>query len=196
MQEIFLELIRQLNSSVLVLFLILVIVCIVLFKLGEWTNKFKTHDEKVEKLENMADQVISLTTKVDLIYQFTNPHSPIKSHSPLSFTSVGEAILKNIDANGIFEKYKSVLVLEVEKMVSDGNAYDIQQAALSVARSKMLGMLNEQELIKVKDEAFQQGLLIEDIMGVFGLILRNQILNPKGIPLAEVDKHDLAKKKF
>jgi len=43
----------------------------VLYKLGEWKNKFDTHDKRVEKIEGLAEKVIALTVKVDLIYQIT-----------------------------------------------------------------------------------------------------------------------------
>lgn len=88
MEALLLALIGKLNSSVFVLFLILIITCIVLYKLGYWTHKFAAHDKRVENIENLARDVVSLTTKVDLIYQFVNPHSPVKAASPISLTTV------------------------------------------------------------------------------------------------------------
>ena len=77
MEALLLALIGKLNSSVFVLLLILIITCIVLYKLGYWAHKFAAHDKHVENIEGLARDVVSLTTKVDLIYQFVNPHSEV-----------------------------------------------------------------------------------------------------------------------
>lgn len=121
------------------------------------------------------------------IYQFTNPKALMQSNSPLGLTPFGEGISLALEANKTFEKYAEKLVAEVEKMSPD-NAYDIQKCSLEVARSKLLSMVEEKELAKIKQEAFDRGILAEDILNIFGLLLRNHVLNKKGIPLAEVDK--------
>ena len=41
----------------------------------------------------------------------------------------------------------------------------------------------------IKNEAFTKGLLAEDILGIFGVLLRDHILQQRGIPVADVDKH-------
>ena len=188
MEAILLALIGKLNSSVFVLFLILIITCIVLFKLGYWAHKFSAHDKRVENIEGMAEKVVALTTKVDLIYQIVNPHSPLKASSPISLTTTGNDIVTKIDAETIIAKYSEALCVEVEKM-SPKTAYDIQQVSIDFARHKMLNMLNEYELVKVKQEAFNRGILVEDVMSVLGVLLRNHILEKKKIPIAAVDAH-------
>lgn len=188
MKEIVLALIGQLNSSVFVLLLILLLAGVLLYKMGTWTQKFKTHDGKVEKLENLAEKVVSLTTKIDLIYQYTNPNAPLRAQSPVALTPVGHEISTNLRAGDLFNKYSARLISEVEK-TAPNNAYDIQQASLQIAKSKMINMLDESELVKVKQEAFNRGILTEDVMGIFGIFLRNEILRQKGISLAEVDAH-------
>jgi len=188
MTEVLLKLVEQLNSSVFMLFLILIVTGITVYKLGYWKNKFDTHDKRVEKIEGLAEKVTALTVKVDLIYQNTNPNAPLRAHSPVSLTPIGNEISKNIDADKIFKKYSNKLMGEVEKK-SPNNAYDIQQSSILVAKSIMINMLEEVELVKIKQEAFDRGLLTEDIMSVFGVLLRNEILKHKGISLAEVDKN-------
>lgn len=187
MKELALAIVAQLNSSVAVLFLVLIITCVVLYKLGYWSHKFAAHDRRVEHIEGLAEKVVSLTTKVDLIYQFVNPHSPVKAASPISLTPSGKAIAENINAASIISKYGESFCTEVEKMPAK-TAYDIQQASMEFARHRMLNMLNEDELVKVKQEAFNRGIPLEDVMSVFGVLLRNHILEKKGIPIAAVDE--------
>ena len=53
----------------------------------------------------------------------------------------------------------------------------------------MLGMLDSGELNTVKEVAFQKGILAEDVMMVFGVMLRDSILASRGIAVADVDQH-------
>ena len=188
MIELLTKLLEQLNSSVMVLIVILVITCVVLYKLGYWTHKFAAHDKRVEHVEGLAEKVVVLTTKVDLIYQIVNPHAPLKANSPISLTPTGSDIAKNLNADALVFKYSHALCTEIDKL-SPKTAYDIQQVTLEFAKTRMINLLNEEELLKVKQEAFNRGMLLEDVMSVFGILLRNHILQKKGVPIAEVDKH-------
>lgn len=189
METVFLELIKQLNSSVFLLFLILVITILTVYRLGIWKNKFDVHDKRVERIENMNDIVIGLKTKVDLIYQHVIPNIPTRSASPISFTPVGNEIAAKIDAPTIFVKYSEKLATEVEKR-NPQNAYDIQVVSIEIAKNFMINLLDDAELLKFKEEAFNKGILLEDVMGIFGVLLRNHVLRQKGISIADIDKHD------
>jgi len=41
----------------------------------------------------------------------------------------------------------------------------------------------------IKQEAYSKGILVSDILSVFGVLLRNYILDSKKISISEVDKH-------
>lgn len=192
MSELFLALINKLNSSVFILIAILVLAFIMLFKIGKffgkWTEKFSHHDGEIGKLISLSEKVLIMQTKVDLIYQHVNPNSPVKSQSPMNLTVAGKAIIDKIHADKIINKYISHLVQEVEKQTPK-NAYDIQNISIEVAKNNMLNYLNEDELSAVKQEAYSRGILVEDILLVFGILLRNHILKEKNIPISDVDKH-------
>jgi hypothetical protein len=193
MTAIFLELIKHLNSSVFVLLGICVVVAIFIFRMGGIIERFKHHEEKICDLGNMGERLIKLETKVDLIYQNTNPRAMVQAHSPMSLTLNGENVAKNLNANTLLNKYILKLKRDVEAEIESKtppNAYDIQIASLKVAKEKMLSYFDEKELISVKDEAYNNGTLLEDIMSVFGILLRNAILQERGIPIADVDLHE------
>lgn len=175
MDAVFTKLIEQLNSSVFVLMVVLAACFYSIYKIGKWTQKFAHQDEKINEVKGLSEKVIELRTKVDLIYQNTLKNPLVASHSPISLTPAGTEISNKIGANQILEKYISRLVAEVES-TNPKNAYDIQMVSLIVAKEKILAMLNEVELNAIKDEAFARGILIEDVMSVFGVLLRNQIL--------------------
>lgn len=192
MIELILKITEQLNSAVFVLLMILVVVAIGIYKAGQWSKVFKFHEDKITKIEGLADKVLLMGQKVDLIYENTlGARRAVASLRPINLTPVGIEIVERIKAKAILARCLSQLGKEVEKE-NPNSAYDIQMVAMKIAKEKMLTCLNETELAAVKQEAFERGLLIEDIMSVFGVLLRNHILSQKGISISEVDKQEPA----
>ncbi len=188
MTSIILKLIEKLNSSVFVLILILAVAMFIIYRIGKWTEKFKNQDDRISKAQDTSDKIIALSTKVDLIYQYVNPHPTVIARSPITLTDIGKEIETKIEANKILNKYITKLTKGIE-LSSPQNAYDIQVASMEAAKTKMIELLSEEELVLVKQEAYNRGILPEDVMSVFGVLLRNYILNTKGMPISDVDKH-------
>ncbi|MDR3196189.1 MAG: hypothetical protein LBT58_05390 [Endomicrobium sp.] len=109
-----------------------------------------------------------------MIYQNTNPNKTIQVHSPISLTSLGKDIKNKINGAGIFAKYKRKLCDFVEK-TNIKNAYDIQTESFKVVKEHLLSMLDEKELIAIKDEAFYRGMIVEDVIAIFGVLLEKSI---------------------
>ena len=189
MTAILSALISQLNASVFVLLVILAFLIIGAYKIGGWSKTFKHHREKIDKLESVSDKVIELKTKIDLIYQNTNPRKLTQAYSPVSLTDLGIEIAAKINADKIFKKYSEELLKDTD-IPNLKNAYDIQQSSMKIAKEKILSLLNEEELIIIKKEAFNNGLIVEDLTSIFGILLRNKILKDKKIPLAEIDNNE------
>lgn len=192
MEAVFTKLIEQLNSSVFILLVILGIAFYFIFLFGKWSQKFLHHEDKINNFQGLSDKIIELKTKVDLIYQNTNPNKLVASHSPISLTEMGKAMADTINADKILSEHIDSLVKEVE-LDAPKNAYDIQVVSMKVAKEKLLSYLNENNLNAIKDEAYAKGILVEDIMTIFGVLLRNQILKNKGIPISDVDVHSNGK---
>jgi len=185
--EIFLKITEQLNSSVFVLLMLLGAAGIGIYKAGQWSKVFKFHEDKIIKIEGLAEKVLLMGQKVDLIYENTlGSKRTTASLSPINLTDVGQKIVEKIKANAILERCIPQLEKEVEKE-KPNSAYDIQMVSMKVAKGKMLTCLIETELAAVEQEAYERGLLVEDIMSVFGVLLRNHILSKKGISISEVD---------
>jgi len=114
MTALCLEMIKQLNSSVFVLIAILICAFILTYKvadkLARWTEKFQHHDEKITKIENLTEKFIELKTKVELIYDNTNPRKTVAVTSPISLTPLGNEIADKIKANTILERCISQLL--------------------------------------------------------------------------------------
>lgn len=140
-------------------------------------------------MDALSDRIIELKTKVDLIYQNTNPHKLVAAHSPIAITESGQETARNINAEIIFKKYADRLAALVDEKK---NAYDIQVESMRVTKEKMLEFLDANEINSIKAEAFSKGFLVEDIMGIFGVYLRDYILAKLGVAVSDVDKHQPA----
>ena len=152
-------------------------------------DKFGQHDRLISKIEVFTERFIKMEAKFDTIYMNNLKGSPVQSQSPISLTTVGHEIVANLNAAAILAKYRGRLLPLVEAS-SPQNAYDIQVATMKACREDMLAMLDANELDAVKNAAFQRGIQAEDVMMVFGVMLRDEILKEKGIPVADVDTHD------
>lgn len=197
MQEVFLKLIEQLNSSVFLLLLMLVLVVwIAIFSTKHITRmqeRSRTIDEYINTSEKKSEErfkiLIEVKTIVDLIRQNTTKTPAIGPGSPMTLTEVGKEIVKNIEANTILERH----IEKLEEIVSESNpmnAYDIQTVSIKASRERLIKLLDENELIKVKKEAYKKGMMVEDVLSVFGILLRNHILNKKEISISDVDEHE------
>jgi len=190
MLDILSKILDQLNSSVIILLGILFAAFWGAFKIGALKEKFSQHDDRLDKFDTLSDRVIKIETKVDLIYMRMNPDKAFAPGSPLALTPKGRELAGAIRAQTLFEKYKERLVARLDSRSLD-NAYDIQSAAMSVSRYDLLKMMDAEDLNTVKNTAFAHGLLLDDITGILGIFLRDEMLAQRGISVAEVDNHQL-----
>ena len=124
-----------LNSSIFVLLFTLAMCFLLFYKLGMFKKIFLNQDKRIEAIEGIKKAVIESATKLDLIYQNTNPNALIKSHSPISLTESGREIVQEIDAEKIFESHQVQLIGMIEDQ-GQKNAYDIQEHSFSVAKNR------------------------------------------------------------
>ena len=45
------------------------------------------------------------------------------------------------------------------------------------------------EINIIKDSAYKNGVIVEDILSILGVMLRDKILDERGIPVSDVDLH-------
>ena len=191
MPDILLKLIEPLNSSVFVLLVILGASYWGVYVVSKLIAKFSTHEDKLTKMDALSERLIEVKTKVDLIYQNTNPHKLVAAQSPLSLTATGQEVADKIDAKRIFERYAGQLERIIEE-AAPKNAYDVQVESMKIAQEKLIDLLDAHEINTIKEVAFSKGLLVQDVLGVFGVFLRDLILSKKGIPVADVDRNQPA----
>ena len=129
-----------------------------------------------------------------MVYQhvFPTPSQPNAGNSPLALTSVGKKIASSIDAYKMLDKYLPQLIKWIDEK-NIGTAYDIQMHSVDITRFYMLQLLDEDELIKVKDEAYRRNMPVEIVMEVFATLLRDAVFNERGMPLPFPKRKAVAK---
>ncbi len=201
---------NQLNSSVAVLLVLLVIVIFMVWKLSSaitlWQYKHTEHDKKLAKAGDTNDKVIALEanigkavdfgeriirieTKLDMVFQKLSPNPFAQSQSPIALTSDGLEIAKKINVDETIDRLYSNFLALVEKKAPK-TAYDIQECSFSVVREFILNELNEQELNALKNEAFNKGMPLDSFIIIYSIKLRDRILAEKNIPIVDIDTHD------
>jgi hypothetical protein len=142
-----------------------------------------------EKGSKIYDEWDELYRKVGAIYEklFGDEDNPIQeAESPLKLTDRGKALAKSINADRILSRYGDQF--DASDMT---NAYDIQQTAKQWADDRLPDLMEEGDLNRIKNVAFENGLQLSIILRtVIGLLLRDRILEQKGIPLAQVDEDE------
>lgn len=191
MIEIFLALIKTLNSSVFTLILILVVVFWLLYKSGGWVKSYKDFENKSEKFDTkidlIKDSLSSIKATTDLLYQ---AHlSTVKTHSPISLSEKGSEISKAINAELKVNNHWEIIKQEVETK-NPVNPYDIQTVSMDIARNCFEKIFTEQEQNEIKTYAFSIGLNLLEIYPILGIIIRDRFFREKDIKAEEVDKYN------
>lgn len=184
------QLVAQLNSAVFVLLIILAFSFILAVKIGGWLTSFKIDKERLSKFEARTEKFIEIATKVDLIYQYVNPNMPAKRSSPISLTDIGKEISTKIHADEIFARVKHEAKEYLVRSNREKNAYDIQIACIEWAKKDLLTKLVSDEIGLMKQIAFEKGILLEDVLVIFGVMMRDSIFKDMNIPLTKVDEHE------
>ena len=201
MNKLFLLLIEQLNSAVFVLLILLAVVFYLAIEITKKITKWTTHNENrennqkdknkefkgiFEKIEKKLEILPVLKDRVDVIYRNT-PNAILRSESPLNLTGKGKEISDEIQAPKIFNKYLEELTSKFDE--NNLNAYDIQARSFKIINQYFKEIILEDELEILKNKAYNEGILLDDILSIFGILLRDKILKDKNIPVEDIDKH-------
>lgn len=98
------------------------------------------------------------------------PAAAATSQSPIRLTELGERISRDAGVRAWVAEHVGKVRQETEGMA----AYDVQQHCLEYARFDSLDETHQQ---LAKDAAFKSGLAIDEVMRVYGIELRDEILS-------------------
>ena len=105
------------------------------------------------------------------------PEDIFRHSSPLSLSEYGQKLSDKIDASAIASKYKRQLISVVKEQ--NMRPYQIQQSCFDFSKKEILSDLkenDEEQYNKLTDVAFNEGVEVEVLMKITGLVLRDQVL--------------------
>lgn len=190
MEAIILKLLDQLNSSVFTLVAILLVAFWAIYKLGGVVKTFEDvkdkHKEMDTNMSGIKDTLSSIKATTDLLYQ---AHlSTVKSQSPLSLTPKGATIAQALSLEQKISEHWTEIRRALETK-NPSNPYDIQVAAMDIARECFEVVLSEQEKNDVKLYAYEAGMNLLEIFPIIGILIRDAFLKEKGIAVSDIDHH-------
>ena len=109
------------------------------------------------------------------------PPSPTSSASPIQLTVIGERISENIKAKSWAEKMADEMVDETEDM----DSLEIQNVSFDKAQE----FKPDEDMEKrMRDSAFQEGINLDGVRKVLGVVLRDRLLALHGKDKGSLDE--------
>ena len=112
-------------------------------------------------------------------------------NSPITLNERGIELSKKIHAETIINNNYRQFINKV--CLDDGiNAYDIQQNCFEFSKEiiKEKDYFQDEEYKNMKNIAFEEGVTIESLHIIFGILLRDKILDDKNLTHSDIDKHE------
>lgn len=149
--------------------------------------------EKQDKnMEEIRKDIAFLKAMAD-IFKSNPAHQIAQSHSPISLTEYGNTVALELDADNSIERNWEKIKANLEKNVSDKNAYDIQQYCIETSVVDLSVFLDIDTISAIKKKAYNEGKPLAYYSPVYGIKIRDRYLKEKGISSNEIDLNDPAK---
>ena len=182
-----LNLLTQLNSApVVILGITLIVTIVFVSKISNFLGQWKTNQKFVDKIPTIEAKLTSIDNTIVQIYQKTVSTAVVTTSSPAHLSEVGKNIVKSLEADKILLRNEERLINLVDEE-NPQNAYDVQQTCFSIVGEHIEKMLTANELEIAKEKSLESGILLSNTLSIFAVLLRDKILEKKGISLKEVD---------
>ena len=156
----------------------------------------KTTEDVVNKVATLERTTESVVNKVAILERTTaivsrqiagiGGQQYTEASSPMSLNNRGKELSKEMDAARIASKYKEKLVDKAKD--ENGGPYQIQESCFDYAANEILQDLEEkdkQTFRHLTDIAYNEGVQVEILMRIVGLVLRDQVLQAIDQPSKE-----------
>ncbi len=158
-------------------------------------------DGHMIKHEDFASSVAELRSAVDAMRRltdllFTNKITSefTKSQSPVTISPEGDQIIKSLGLHEMIDKKWADLSHLITEKAGTASPYDIQQFCITQSMLYPELFLCEEDLIRIKEEAYHTGRTINPYMNLIGVMVRDKYFIEHHINIADIDKHDPTKK--
>ena len=155
----------------------------------KWFAKVNGYEKQIKevntRIDGVNDRLDGVNEHITKIYKLINPDAIVISSSPLQISDIGQEIAKQINADKMFETYKNKLMKKINKK-NLTTPYDIQNTSMTLVKTELVNMINTKEINQIKKIAYEENIKLEQIMGIFGVKLRNHILKEKNMEIPKI----------
>ncbi len=177
----------NLNSVVIVavvlivlLVIILFIIMIIVYRIGKYTEKLASFEKLFNKVNYEQDKISEtlhdMKHKLDMLHIKVDGFTT-NTHSPLSLSPSDEDTANFLNINSKLIALTSNESNIIQKLSKNKNAYDIQINCIEWAKNDLNNFLDHIYLDKIKNKAYSLGIPEDDVLYIFGIKLRDMILN-------------------
>lgn len=165
-------------------------------------------DHKIQLENQMSKYISSETTMQKVLTSITFMQKSIDSlsqnlqktpgiitdrftqrQSPLTITQEGKKMIIKLGIFDMIDRNWERILLLIEKNAQSRNPYDIQQFCIEQAVVFPEKFLQEDEINKIKLEAYQEGEVLTSYMKAIAVLVRDRYFKEHNIDIADVDKH-------
>ena len=134
------------------------------------------HDRRISILEkNMEGVWKFLDTK------FPGEVVPyMVRHSPYRLTDEGNRVAEFLGVEAFLDRHMDVLRRKFDELNEDDTAYDIEEACYAIARHDIMPLMTREERVRVKNKAYVDDTLLDFVLKIYGVLLRERIVAERG----------------
>lgn len=164
-----------------------------------WLSGFKSDTKaRLKMLEDglskLEDSLSKLDSKLDRFMErfisipSVKGSSTVTSSSPLRLSELGKKVLKSLNE---LEDQITQAADELDGSLGENlNAYEIQEKSFAYASSDFLTELSDEKRDNIQLAAYEHGIDESGIMAAVGIVIRDHILEKRGLVQTDVDKHN------
>ena len=111
-------------------------------------------------------------------------YSLAETKSPMGLTKKGDRVSKEINAIEIVQNHWSKILAEIklDKITKESSLYDIQKVCFRIGENYSK-ILDDKELERVKDNAFDNGLDLFNYNILFGITIRDKFFEQNNLKI-------------
>lgn len=153
-------------------------------------DKMIAHDNAVTRIETSITYLTKAIDNAMNTFQQQNIKTDgfTQTHSPLSITKQGWAMVERLGVKKMFEENWPRVRELIDNGVADKNAYDIDDFCVKQAVVFPEKFLTADNLSVLKDDAFKNGLTLTSYMKVIAVMSRDEYLKEHGINIEDIAK--------
>jgi len=163
-------------------------------KISEKGNTLTRIAEKLDRnMDKIREDIASIKGRLSVIDASLvgkGGANYTESHSPISLTKKGKALVTEIKVEQSMSQVWEELRTKIENECKEKNPYDIQEFLLNLSITDLEKMLDVEGVRRIKQKAYGEGVPLPLLSRVVAIVARDKFFSEKGINEKNVDIHD------